>query len=66
VIFEYGLFMGKNGRPKTFFVVPQDWNGLRIISDADGQNRFPYTDNDNKQSAVRSSVTKILEAIKKI
>lgn len=64
-IFEYGLFMGKNGRPNTFFIVPNDWTGLRIISDLDGMNRFSYiVDNENKQSAVRTSCTKILEKIK--
>jgi predicted nucleotide-binding protein len=65
-IFEYGLFMGKNGRPCTFFIVPTDWKGLRIISDTDGMNRFPYTDNENKDSAVRTSCDKIMEAIKTI
>ncbi|MDD3038988.1 TIR domain-containing protein [Bacteroides sp.] len=65
VIFEYGLFMGKNGRHNTFFIVPQEWKGLRIITDIDGMNRFPYTENENKDSAVRSSCDKILEVIQK-
>ena len=65
VIFEYGLFMGKNGRPNTFFIVPENWKDLRILSDIEGLNRFSYTENENKDSAVRPKCTDILKAIQK-
>lgn len=65
VIFEYGLFMGKNGRkPNTSFLVPENWKDLQILSDIDGLNRYTYKDNSNKESAVRTACTKIINAIK--
>lgn len=64
VIFEYGLFMGKNGRnPNTSFLVPKNWKDIRILSDIDGLNRYTYKDNPNKESAVRTACTKIIDAI---
>lgn len=66
VIFEYGLFMGRNGRnPNTSFLVPENWKNLRILSDIDGLNRFTYIDNSIRESAVRNACEKIIAAIKK-
>jgi predicted nucleotide-binding protein len=66
VIFEYGLFMGKNGRPNTFFIAPSNRKDLHILSDIDGLICMSYEDNANKVSAVRSLCTTISEAIQKL
>ncbi|WP_167618076.1 TIR domain-containing protein [Maribellus sediminis] len=65
VIFEYGLFMGKNGRnPNTSFIVPKNWKDLRILSDIDGLNRYSYDyKNTNKESAVRTACDRIINTI---
>lgn len=66
VIFEYGLFMGKSGRPNTFPIVPDNWKDLRILSDINGLFLYQYTDNEKKDSAVGTPVKDIFDNIKKL
>lgn len=42
VIFEYGLFVGKLGRDKTFFVTPDNEPNLRTMSDLLGVVTIEY------------------------
>lgn len=42
VIFEYGLFVGKLGRDKTFFVAPDNEPNLQVMSDLSGVVPIPY------------------------
>ena len=42
VVFEYGLFLGKLGRDKTFFVTPKNTPDLQIMSDLHGVSTVRY------------------------
>lgn len=42
VVFEYGLFLGKLGRDKTFFVTPRNTPDLQIMSDLNGVSTVRY------------------------
>jgi hypothetical protein len=69
VIFELGLFFGRLGRDRTFFVVPQDGCNLHIPSDLTGITpamfNSPCKDGDMK-AALRSACTTIANRIKEI
>jgi len=72
VIFEYGLFMGKNGRSNTFLMIPQSRDNeplVHILTDIKGLNYKPYTysgsGETNIKSDVRNACDDIIGAIRK-
>lgn len=65
VLFEFGLFMGKLGRGKVFFITPQNCEDLHLPTDVLGINKGVYcerTDN-NMRSAVNAFCEDVKEAI---
>lgn len=67
VVFETGLFMGKLGPKKVFFLAPKSIKDLRILSDLSGISYGIYDDQrlDGKlQSAVNSFCTQVKNQIK--
>lgn len=42
IVFEYGLFLGKLGRDKTFFVTPKNTPDMQIMSDLNGVSTVRY------------------------
>jgi hypothetical protein len=73
VIFEYGLFMGKRGRPNTFLMIPKDSYEkplVHILTDIDGLNYKAYaysgSDKTNIKNDVRNACDDIIIAIEKL
>ena len=65
VLFEFGLFMGKLGRGKVFFITPENCEDLHLPTDVLGINKgvyFERTDN-NMRSAVNAFCEDVKEAI---
>lgn len=53
VIFELGLFIGKLGRERVFFLVPNDVENLKLPSDLDGISPLDYcSQSKNQKSAL--------------
>ncbi|MBE6835812.1 MAG: hypothetical protein E7515_06150 [Ruminococcaceae bacterium] len=65
VLFEFGLFMGKLGRNRVFFITPENTGNLHLPTDLLGINKgvyFERTDN-NYSSAVNTFCCKIKKII---
>jgi hypothetical protein len=68
VVFELGLFIGRLGRDRTYFVVPRNHETLRLPSDLLGLVAADYDDarsDGNWDAAVSPACTRINSAIKK-
>jgi predicted nucleotide-binding protein with TIR-like domain len=66
VLFELGLFMGKLGSDRVFFILPQDQGSLRLPSDLLGISTVTFDDGQNNiEAALGPACFKILQAIEK-
>lgn len=68
VVFELGLFMGKLGRERTFFIVPEGEEKLHLPSDLTGVIYATYSSGriyDDAKSAVASACDKIKRELSK-
>jgi hypothetical protein len=66
VLFEFGLFMGRLGKERAFFVMPQASEKLRLPSDLLGISTVTFDSNEpNEEVALGPAVFKILKAIEK-
>ncbi len=66
VIWEHGLFSGKNGRDRTFFVMPRDVRNLKMPSDLMAVNVATYYSSrleDNITAALSTASFHITQAI---
>lgn len=65
VLFEFGLFMGKLGRGKVFFITPENCDDLHLPTDILGINRGVYYErsDNNMRSAVNAFCEDVKEAI---
>lgn len=64
VLFEFGLFMGKLGRGKVFFITPENCEDLHLPTDVLGINNVYYERTDNNmRSAVNAFCEDVKEAI---
>jgi predicted nucleotide-binding protein len=69
VVFEMGLFIGKLGRRRTFYVVPKDSDGLRIPTDLLGIRPGHYDakrQDKNFQAALGPFCNKLRTAMRKV
>lgn len=66
VLFEFGLFMGKLGREKVFFVVPENDGDLHLPTDVLGITKGVYYDRSdgNIRAAVNTFCEDVKETIK--
>jgi hypothetical protein len=67
VVFELGLFIGKLGKSRTFFVMPKERNEFRLPSDLMGVTpaEFDHTRED-RQAALGPACSKMSEKIKQL
>lgn len=66
VLFEFGLFMGRLGKERAFFVMPEASESLRLPSDLLGISTVTFDANkSNEEMALGPAVFKILKAIEK-
>lgn len=66
VLFEFGLFMGKLGKERAFFVMPDASGNLRLPSDLLGISTVTFDANEaNEEMALGPVVFKIRKAIEK-
>jgi predicted nucleotide-binding protein with TIR-like domain len=66
VLFELGLFMGKLGRDRAFFVLPANQEGLRLPSDLLGVSTATFdASRDNIEASLGPACFRIRQAIKK-
>lgn len=65
VLFEFGLFMGKLGRNRVFFITPENIGSLHLPTDLLGINKGVYFErsDDNYSSAVNSFCSEIKSII---
>lgn len=65
VLFEFGLFMGKLGREKVFFITPENCEDLHLPTDVLGINKGVYYERSdgNMRSAVNAFCEDVKEAI---
>lgn len=65
VLFEFGLFMGKLGREKVFFITPENCKDLHIATDLLGITRGVYFERSdgNMRAAVNTFCEEVKEAI---
>ena len=67
VLFEMGLFVGKLGRERTFFVTPHNHEPLRLASDLLGLKPATYNiNNPDKRAALGVACEEIREKIRAI
>jgi predicted nucleotide-binding protein len=67
VLFELGLFIGKLGRERTFFVVPQGEEQMHIATDLAGITPANYNPNNkNWQAAVSSACFHIRTRVREL
>ena len=65
VIFEYGMFLGRHTRKKTFFIVPRGVD-IKILTDVLGITCLDYDPtNKNLQSAINDACDQIRDLIQK-
>jgi len=64
VIFELGLFMGRLGAKRAFFIAEED-KSLKLPSDLDGISRLNYRLRENMEAAVSPACTILISEIKK-
>jgi Predicted nucleotide-binding protein containing TIR -like domain len=66
VLFELGLFMGKLGRDRAFFVVPANEKGLRLPSDLLGVASISFeTNTESIEAAMGPACFELIKAIQK-
>jgi Predicted nucleotide-binding protein containing TIR-like domain len=66
VLFEFGLSMGKLGRERVFFILPENQGNLRLPSDLLGISTVTFdTNRGNIEAALGPACFKILQAIDK-
>jgi SAM-dependent methyltransferase/PAS domain-containing protein len=66
VLFELGLFMGKLGKERVFFILPENQGSLRLPSDLLGISTVTFDDSrSNIEAAFGPACFKILRAIEK-
>lgn len=66
VLFKFGLFMGKLGKERVFFVLPQEQGNLRLPSDLLGISTVTFDPGRSEVEAALGPVCfKILKAIEK-
>lgn len=66
VIFEFGLFMGRLGPQRTFFVVPKNQPGLHILTDLLGLTTAYYdSQRDDLMAALGPASSRIRRAIQR-
>lgn len=63
VLFELGLFMGRLGPKRTFFIYPRD-RKPKIASDLEGIVPFTYTHSENLDAALGPVCTQLKDAIR--
>ena len=66
ILFEFGLFMGKLGRGRVFFVTPENCEDLHFPTDILGITKGVYYErsDDNMRAAVNAFCEDVKEAIK--
>lgn len=66
VLFEFGLFMGKLGRGKVFFVTPENCEDLHLPTDILGITKGVYYErsDDNMRATVNAFCEDVKEAIR--
>lgn len=64
VVFELGLFMGRLGARRAFFVAEENQN-LKLPSDLNGISRLDYRGRDDMVAAVSPACTVLINEIKK-
>jgi hypothetical protein len=65
VLFELGLFMGKLGRERVFFIVPEALEKLRLPSDLHGVSSSSFDPDLDPKAAMASAYLDIISAIRK-
>jgi hypothetical protein len=62
ILFEFGLFMGRLGRERTFYVCEE---GIRVPSDLHGISllKVPNSNGDEKEIAIRENASRIRDYI---
>jgi hypothetical protein len=65
VLFEFGLFMGKLGKERVVFVLPEEQGNLRLPSDLLGISTVTFDAGRSYAEAVGPACFKILQAILK-
>lgn len=66
VVFELGLFMGRLGRHRAFWLVPRGKNGPRIPSDLEGISRADFDNAPSKRAeALAMACRKVKDAARK-
>lgn len=66
VLFELGLSMGKLGRDRVFFILPEDQGNLRLPSDLLGISTVTFdTSRSSVEAALGPACFRILQAIEK-
>jgi hypothetical protein len=66
VLFELGLFMGKLGTERVFFILPQDQGSLRLPSDLLGVSTVTFdAGRESIEAALGPACFRILQAIEK-
>lgn len=66
VVFEFGLFMGRLGRERTFFVAPKDQENFRLLSDLLGVETLKYDgQRDDLAAALGAACGDILKQVEK-
>lgn len=67
VVFEYGLFLGRIGRSRSFFVVPTDAENLWVPTDLAGINRAFYQGNaENLDASLGPACSQIKVQMRKL
>lgn len=67
VVFEFGLFIGRLGKERAFYVVPRDQKDFRLLSDLSGITAAEYdASRDNIQAALGPASFQIQQQILKL
>ena len=67
VVFEFGLFVGKLGKERSFYVVPRDQKDFRVLSDLVGITAAEYdSSRPDVQAALGPACFQIQQQIKKL
>ncbi len=69
VIFEMGLFIGRLGKKRVFYIIPRHRDKFHLPSDLIGVTPLDYDNNrsdGNTQAALGSPCTKIIERVNKL
>ncbi len=68
VVFEFGLFIGRMGKERTFFVTPRNQQNFRLPTDLSGVTPATYDPNrmDNLQAALGPACFQMQRAIQNL